>query len=87
MLLEDFDNLGVASVAHLCENSKFKVFFTLFDATHFFKVIRNYWYTAETQILEFENPENKGNVILRNGMISNISMKKKHKVVLSKKPS
>ena len=59
MLLEDFDSLGVASVAHLCKNSKFKVFFPLFDATHLFKNIRNCWYTEKTQMLEFENPKTK----------------------------
>ena len=50
MLLEDFDSLSVASVARLCEISKFKVFFfTLFDATHLFKNIPNYWYTEKIQ--------------------------------------
>ena len=54
---EKYDSLGISSVSHPFENSKFDRLFTLFDPTHLFKNIRNNWCTEKTQSLEFKDPE------------------------------
>ena len=56
MFHEVFNSLGVTSIAHPYQNSKFEVLFTSFDPTHLFKNIRNNWCTEKTQTLEFRDP-------------------------------
>ena len=55
---ENYKSLGIDSIAHPYETSKFEALFTLHDPTHLFKNIRNNWCTEKINCITIEDLKN-----------------------------